>query len=120
MDMLTSSAKQKGRRLQQKVRDLILETFSGLEEDDVRSTSMGAGGEDILLSPLARKKVPLAIECKNQEAFGNAVMWNSIKQAQENSNGHIPTVVFSKNREKEYVILSLTDLMKLLKEKDNG
>ncbi len=72
--MRTSSAKAKGRRLQQKVRDLILETFSELEEDDVRSTSMGASGEDVLLSPLARKKFPFSVECKNVEAFGNAVM----------------------------------------------
>jgi len=70
----TSSAKAKGRRLQQKVRDLILETFSELEEDDVRSTSMGAGGEDVQLSPLARRKFPFSVECKNVEKFGNAVM----------------------------------------------
>lgn len=72
--MKPSSAKAKGRKLQQQVRDLILETFSDLEPDDVRSTSMGAGGEDVLLSPLARRKFPFSVECKNQQAFGNAVM----------------------------------------------
>ena len=58
--MKTRSAKQKGRRLQQNVRDLLLEALSEyLEEDDIRSTSMGAPGEDLLLSPLARKIVSL-------------------------------------------------------------
>jgi len=63
----SQSCKSKGRRLQQAVRDLILENFKDLEEDDVRSTSMGAGGEDVLLSPKARKYFPFSIECKNQE-----------------------------------------------------
>jgi hypothetical protein len=63
--MKTQSAKAKGRKLQQWVRDLILKRFLCLEPDDVRSTSMGAGGEDLLLSPAARKLLPLSFECKN-------------------------------------------------------
>ena len=46
--MKTRSAKNKGKRLQNSVRDLILETFTELEEDDVRSTTMGDSGEDVL------------------------------------------------------------------------
>jgi len=34
--MKTRSAKNKGKRLQNDVRDLILETFTELEQDDVR------------------------------------------------------------------------------------
>lgn len=68
--MKTQSCKAKGRKLQQRVRDLILENFEDLEQDDVRSTSMGAGGEDVLLSPKARKYFPFSIECKNQESLG--------------------------------------------------
>ena len=59
-----SSSKAKGRRLQQAVRDGILEAFPALEPDDVKSTSMGAGGEDVQLSPAARKLFPYQIECK--------------------------------------------------------
>ena len=80
--MKTSSAKAKGRRLQQKVRDLLLETFTELEPDDIRSTSMGVSGEDLQLSPAARKLIPFAIECKNQEKLN---VWDSLKQAEENS-----------------------------------
>ena len=65
--MKTRSAKNKGKRLQNDVRDLILETFKELEPDDVRSTTMGDSGEDILLSPAARKLFPFSVECKNQE-----------------------------------------------------
>ena len=46
--MKPRSAKNKGKRLQNKVRDLILEKFNQLEPDDVRSITMGDSGEDIL------------------------------------------------------------------------
>jgi hypothetical protein len=60
------SAKAKGRILQKWVRDAILTAFTKLEPDDVKSTSMGASGEDVQLSPAARKLVPYQIECKNK------------------------------------------------------
>ena len=41
--MKTASAKQKGRLLQQKVRDLILNVFPFLKAGDVRSTAMEIG-----------------------------------------------------------------------------
>jgi hypothetical protein len=63
----TSSCKSKGRVLQQKIRDIIIESFKDLEEDDVRSTSMGASGIDVLLSPKAQLYFPYSVEAKNQE-----------------------------------------------------
>jgi len=62
--MRPQSAKAKGRVFQQDIRDLILKTYPQLENDDVKSTSMGAGGEDVQLSPAARKILPIQIECK--------------------------------------------------------
>ena len=44
--------KQQGKRLQNSVRDILLETFTQLEEDDIKSTTMGESGEDIQLSPV--------------------------------------------------------------------
>lgn len=64
MAIKTSSAKAKGRNLQKHVRDRILEKFN-LEEGDATSTSMGASGIDVPLSPLARRACPLSIECKS-------------------------------------------------------
>ena len=58
---MTRNAKAKGRLGQQEVRDKLLETFPDLEPDDIKSTIMGDSGEDIQLSPAARKIIPLTI-----------------------------------------------------------
>tara|TARA_B100000287_G_scaffold277233_1_gene261208 strand:- start:442 stop:795 length:354 start_codon:yes stop_codon:yes gene_type:complete len=115
--MKTRSAKNKGKRLQNDVRDLILETFKELEPDDVRSTTMGDSGEDILLSPAARKLFPFATECKNQERLN---IWESLEQAESNAGQHIPLVVFKRNRSKTYISMEINDLMRLLSEKQQS
>jgi len=115
--MKTRSAKNKGKRLQNDVRDLILETFQQLEPDDVRSTTMGDSGEDILLSPAARKLFPFAVECKNQERLN---IWESLEQAETNAGQHIPLVVFKRNRSKTYISMEINDLMRLLSEKQQS
>jgi len=61
-DMRPQSCKAKGRRFQQKVVADLLRTFAHLAPDDVVSTSMGAGGEDIRLSKRARDAIPLSFE----------------------------------------------------------
>jgi hypothetical protein len=107
------SRKQKGRRLQQKIRDLIIQTF-GLDPDDVRSTSMGAPGEDILMSPLAQSYMPFTIESKNQERLN---IWDALKQAESNSSeNRPPLVVFGRNRSDVYCALRFKDLLGLLKQ----
>jgi len=113
--MKPQSAKAKGRNLQKNVRDLILEKFNQLEEDDVRSTSMGASGEDLLLSPVARKLFPFSVECKNQESLN---IWSAIEQAENNSGNHIPLVIFKRNRTKTYAVLEFDKLLKLLDESE--
>ena len=79
--MKSRSAKNKGKRLQNSVRDILLETFQQLEPDDIRSAIMGESGEDIKLSPAARKLIPYSFECKNQEKLN---IWDSLIQAEEN------------------------------------
>ena len=111
--MKPRSAKNKGKRLQNKVRDLILEKFNQLEPDDVRSVTMGESGEDILLSPAARKLIPYSFECKNQEKLN---IWSSLEQAETNSGNHIPIVIFKRNRSKTYVALEFEKLLELLDE----
>ena len=111
--MKPRSAKNKGKRLQNKVRDLILEKFNQLEPDDVRSVTMGDNGEDILLSPAARKLFPFSTECKNQEKLN---IWSSLEQAETNSGKHIPIVIFKRNRSKTYVALEFEKLLELLNE----
>ena len=111
--MKSRSAKNKGKRLQNKVRDLILEKFNTLEDDDVRSTTMGDSGEDVLLSPAARKLFPFSVECKNQEKLN---IWASLEQAENNSGKHTPLLIFKRNRTKTYAVLELNELLKLLNE----
>ena len=112
--MKTRSAKNKGKRLQNDVRDLILETFKELEPDDVRSTTMGDSGEDVLLSPAARKLFPFSVECKNQEKLN---IWSSLQQAEDNAGQHIPLLVFKRNRSKTYITMEINDLIKILNDK---
>ena len=55
--MKTQSAKAKGRRLQQWVRDQLIEHLM-VNEEDVESRSMGASGEDLIMARDARRKFP--------------------------------------------------------------
>ena len=111
--MKSRSAKNKGKRLQNKVRDLILEKFNQLEPDDVRSTTMGDSGEDVLLSPAARRLFPFSVECKNQEKLN---IWSSLEQAENNSGTHTPLLIFKRNRTKTYAVLQFDKLLELLDE----
>ena len=112
--MKTSSGKAKGRRLQNKIRDLLLEHFSDkLEPDDIRSQIMGMSGEDIVLSPAARKLFPFSLECKNQEKLN---IWSSLEQAETNAGKHTPLLIFKRNRSKTYAVLEFDELLKLLNE----
>ena len=110
--MKTRSGKAKGRRLQNKVRDVLLEHFSEeLEPDDIRTAIMGETGEDIKLSPAARKLIPYSFECKNQEKLN---IWSSLEQAEENSGDYPPDLIFKRNRSKTYVTIELEEFMKLI------
>lgn len=101
--MKTSSAKAKGRRFQQFVRDLILRLHPTLEPDDVKSTSMGAPGEDIQLSPAARKLVPFSIECKSRASYA---FYKDLDQAYTNApKGTQPILVAKANHRDPVVIV---------------
>ena len=113
--MKTASRKAKGRRLQNKIRDLLIEHFSDeLEDDDIRCAIMGESGEDLKLSPAARKLIPYSIECKNQEKLN---IWDSLEQAEENSKGYTPILIFKRNRSKTYAVVELNHFLKLIKNK---
>ena len=109
--MKASSSKAKGRRLQDFVRDKLRGLFTKLEDDDIKSAIMGESGEDIKLSPAARKIIPYSFECKNQERLN---IWSSLSQAEENSNDRTPVLVFKRNRSKTYIAFELKDFLKLI------
>lgn len=99
--MKTQSAKAKGRRLQQWVRDQLIESLD-VHPEDVESRSMGAQGEDIMLARAAREKFPFAVECKNVEKLN---VWNAYDQAKVNSGDYEPIVVMKKNGKKPLVVI---------------
>lgn len=73
------SAKAKGRRLQQEVARIMLKLDPDLHPDDIVSRSMGASGEDIMLSPAARMTYPVSIECKSKAKFAGYTIMDQAK-----------------------------------------
>ena len=111
--MKTSSAKAKGRLLQQLVRDKILDAFPLLEADDVKSTSMGASGEDVQLSPAARRWFPFSVECKSRATISTYAWY---QQAKTNApKDTTPIVVMKQNHSKPLVLIDLDSFMELVK-----
>ena len=106
------SVKAKGRRLQNLVRDLLRSVFSFLHEDDIKSQTMGMTGEDIILSPSARKIIPYSFECKNVERLN---LWEAIDQCKSNCDDRIPVVVIKKNQRNPYAVIPLDEFMSLIK-----
>ena len=110
--MRPSSAKAKGRRLQNQIRELILENFPQLHPDDVKTAIMGESGEDIKLSPVARNLFPYSVEAKNVEKLN---IWSALDQAAENSREDSnPLLFFKRNRSKLYVAFEAEHLFELL------
>ena len=109
--MRTQSKKAKGRRLQQWVRDLLIEKLE-VHPEDIESRSMGAGGEDLIMSRSAREKFPYSIECKNQESLN---IWKSYEQAQQNSGNYEPIVVIKRNNIKPLVLVDADYFVELHK-----
>jgi len=107
----TSSAKAKGRRCAQQVRDLLLE-YAPLGEKDIFVTSAGETGPDLKLSEEALKRYPLAIECKNVEKLN---IWAALEQADgHHTEKEIPVVFFRRNRSNLYAALDAESLIALI------
>lgn len=110
--MKPQSCKAKGRRLQQQIVADLLERFPTLEDDDIRSTSMGANGEDVQLSPAARVLIPYSFEAKNQERLNT---WQAVAQAEANTPaGSQPLVVIKKNGHVAYAVVRWSHLLDLI------
>lgn len=105
--MKTASAKAKGRRLQNFVRDKLRQLLNpwGLEEEDIKGTPMGVSGVDIQLSPAAKKLLPVAVECKNTQA--SATIYKYWGQAEANKNSCEPVLVIKANRKRPLAVIDL-------------
>ena len=111
--MKPRSGKNKGRKLQNFVRDMLQDTFPTLHKDDIKSQTMGMPGEDIVLSPAARDIIPYSFECKNVERLD---LWGSLAQAETNSEDRYPVLVIKRNRSKVYAIVELDTFLNTIGE----
>ena len=82
-----------------------------LETNDIESQVMGMSGEDVVLSPAAKKVIPYSFECKNQERLN---LWKSLEQAESNANKHQPILIFKRNRSKVYATIELDHFLELI------
>ena len=118
MPIKTSSAKAKGRNFQQWVRDKIYIAFPHLEEGDVRSTSMGASGEDLQLSPAARKVFPYSVECKAHKSFA---IYKVLEQASSNCpKGAEPIALIKGDRQRPLAVLDAEHFFQLIQAQNHG
>lgn len=118
--MKPQSAKQKGRKHQQSVRDKFLHAAPELDNKDIRSVPMGVSGEDLWMSTKAEEIYPYSVECKNVEKLN---VWQAIKQAEDEAkkNGKIPLVAFTKNKEDTYVAIPIEEFLALCgRSRSNG
>lgn len=109
--MKPQSAKAKGRNLQKLIRDMILAINPDLQEDDVKSTSMGAGGEDVQLSPAARKLIPFQIECKNKKEMAVYTMYDQCVL----HGSHEPLLIVKTNHRDPLVVMDAEEFFKILR-----
>ena len=72
---------------------------------------MGMSGEDIVLSPAAKRVIPYSFECKNQERLN---LWGSLEQAEGNSQDRQPVLVFKRNLSKVYVAIDFEHFLELI------
>ena len=58
----------------------------------------------------AREKFPYSVECKNQEKVN---IWESYKQAVENSKDYEPILIIKRNNHKPLVLIDAEHFLKL-------
>ena len=91
MSISVAAKKQKSRKLQKWVRDKILSLHPTFRAEDAKSTSMGAGGADVTLSPFITDVLPIQIECKSYARMALYGWYNQCK-----THGDKQPVVFVK------------------------
>lgn len=117
MRISNSSAKAKGRRLQQWTCQKISD-FLGIpwgKDELIASREMGQSGTDIRLLGEAQKRFPYSIECKYQETW-SVLAW--IEQAKQNQKeGTEWLLVLKKNRINPVVVVDAEHFFDLWKER---
>lgn len=112
MSVTPKSGKAKGRRLQNRVRQNLIECL-GLPADAVRCKIMGETGVDLEINPTRAPGFPYGIECGNQERVNLWAKWDqTVTNARKELR--IPLLVLSKNRTEPVVVMSWGHFLGLL------
>jgi hypothetical protein len=111
--MKTRSAKNKGVRLQNWVKERIHHHFPEIIYEHVKCAIMGEGGEDIRLTPEARAIIPIKIEAKNVEKIN---VWAAYDQATSHGELATPVLIMKKNRRQPLAVIDAEYLFKLLRD----
>ena len=109
-----ASRKAKGRRLQQAVRQDLVDCL-GIDPGDILSTAMGQSGCDIYLSPAARALFPYGVECKAQETISLPAWWEQCT-ANAEAEGLAPLLILKQSRRAALAVLRWEDLLALLRQ----
>ena len=75
---------------------------------------MGMSGEDIVLTPSAKKVIPYSFECKNTERLN---LWKSLEQCESNCEDRNPVLIIKRNRSDVYAIIKFDKFLNLIEEK---
>ena len=108
-----ASRKAKGRRLQQAVRQDLIDRL-GIDPGDILSTAMGQSGCDLYLSPAARTIFPFGVECKAQERIALPEWWQQCARNAE-AEGLAPLLILNQSRREPLAVLRWSDLLSLIK-----
>jgi hypothetical protein len=106
------SRKSKGAKFQKEIKELLMETFTELEEGDIVPAVMGESGMDIKLSPAARRVFPFAVEAKAQEKISLRQWW---EQAKANATEELsPLLITKQSRKEPLVVMDLKTFIDLI------
>lgn len=106
--MKTSSAKAKGRRLQNFISEQFNSWLNGMT--GTRPAIMGESGMDVKVEGVFRPLIPWSVEAKNTEKIN---IWAALAQAEANAGDGIPIVVFKRNRQDPQVAMSWATFEKI-------
>ena len=105
------SSQQKGKRFELSIANKLKELFKIKVSRTPLSGGMDFKGDIICIDDNSIIS-EFSFECKNQEKLS---IWDSLKQAEENSGGHTPLLVFKRNRSKTYAVIDFEKFLELIK-----
>lgn len=109
-DLNTSSAKAKGRRLQDWIKQKLCDTLS-IPTTEVRTAIMGESGADVTIHSTHSQKFLYKIECKNQEGMKN--LYRAFQQTVSHKGTGEPLLFIKSNHERVLAVVDAEYFIRL-------